>query len=65
MSEPEQKIFNDSVPYKPMIGSLQYAALAWRPDILEAVHSLSSHNRAPTQQTWEGCKRVVQYLKGT
>jgi hypothetical protein len=53
------------IPYKSLIGSLQYIALSTRPDIAYAVNQLSRFLSDPGQQHWLGGKRVLRYLKGT
>jgi hypothetical protein len=53
------------VPYKSLIGSLQYIALSTRPDIAYAVNQLSRYLSNPGQAHWQAGKRVLRYLKGT
>jgi hypothetical protein len=52
-------------PYRQLIGSLLYAALGTRPDIAQAVCSLSRFNSNPAIEHWTGAKRILRYLKGT
>ena len=58
------KAFSDNTLYKSVIGGLQYATLT-RPEITYAVNTLSQYLEAPKQTHWEGCKRILKYLKGT
>jgi hypothetical protein len=53
------------IPYKSLIGALQYIALSTRPDIAYAVNQLSRFLSDPGNQHWLGGKRVLRYLKGT
>jgi hypothetical protein len=53
------------IPYKSLIGSLQYIALSTRPDISYAVNQLSRYLSNPGHQHWVSGKRVLRYLKGT
>jgi transposase InsO family protein len=52
-------------PYQMIIGSLMYAAITTRPDIIFAVQQLSQFSSNPGRQHWRAAKRVVRYLKGT
>ena len=52
-------------PYRAAVGSLLYAALATRPDILYPTILLSRFNNAPKQRHWVAVKRILRYLKGT
>ena len=51
--------------YQAAIGSLNYAAIATRPDISTAVGKLSQYMRNPSKDHWMGVKRVLRYIKGT
>ena len=51
--------------YQAAIGSLNYAAIATRPDLSVAVGMLSQHMVSPGNEHWSGVKRVLRYVKGT
>ena len=51
--------------YQAAIGSLNYAAVATRPDLSVAVGILSQFMQSPTQAHWVGIKRVFRYIRGT
>lgn len=51
--------------YQAAIGSLMYAALGSRPDIMFAVTALSQYSQKPRQAHWTAVKRVFKYLEGT
>ena len=51
--------------YQAAIGSLNYAAIATRPDLSVAVGMLSQHMVSPGSEHWSGVKRVLRYVKGT
>lgn len=53
-----------TMPYRELIGSLLYCAIATRPDILFAVNRLAKYNSAPMDH-WSAAKRVLRYLQGT
>ena len=55
----------DPSTYRSLIGSLMYAAIATRPDIMYAVSALSCFNDNPKRSHWLSAKRVLRYLKGT
>jgi ribonuclease HI len=61
----EEKDEADKLPYKSIVGSLQYIALSTRPDIAYAVNQLSRYIANPGQSHWQAGKRVLRYLKGT
>lgn len=48
-----------------MIGCLEYAGLATRPDIIFAVHRLAQFSSNPDSTHFNALKRILQYLKGT
>lgn len=53
------------VPYKEAIGSLMYAAMGTRPDIVFAISTLAQFLQNPGWPHWEAVKRVFRYLLGT
>jgi hypothetical protein len=53
------------ISYREAVGSLMYASLSTRPDILFAVTTLSHFSMNPGPIHWEAVKRVFRYLKGT
>ena len=53
------------VPYRQLVGSLMYLAVATRPDISYAVQYHSQWLERPGRAHWESAKRVVRYLMGT
>lgn len=55
----------DEVRYQSIVGSLLYAATATRPDIAQAVGTMSKFNSRPTEAHLTGVKRILRYLKGT
>ena len=55
----------DAICYQSMVGSLLYAAIATRPDIAQAVGTVSNFNSCPTEAHLTAVKRILRYLKGT
>ena len=55
----------DSVMYQSMVGSLLYVAVATRPDISQAVGTVSKFNSSPSETHLAAVKRILHYLKGT
>jgi hypothetical protein len=55
----------ERTPYRSLIGSLNYLAVATRPDIAFAVGRLASFLDDFRPEHWEAATRVVRYLKGT
>lgn len=54
-----------SYPYRELIGSLMYLAVATRPDIAYAVAMASRFLENPTIVHEKAAKRILRYLKGT
>ena len=55
----------DTRLYQSAIGSLNYAAIATRPDLSTAIGKLSQFMTSPSSDHWAGVKRVLRYIKGT
>jgi hypothetical protein len=55
----------DRTPYRSLVGTLNYLAVATRPDIAFAVGRLASVLDCYRPEHWEAAIRVVRYLKGT
>ena len=55
----------DAEQVRKCIGSLLWAAVTVRPDILSATNVLCRQMHCPTPQTAIGAKRVCRFLKGT
>lgn len=51
-----------NVPYRQIVGSLMYLAVATRPDLSYVVSILS---KRPSNAHWIAAKPVLEYLKGT
>ena len=51
--------------YQRLIGSLEYAAGATRPDITFAVHTLAQYASNPDNSHFTAAKRILRYLKGS
>ncbi len=64
-AESKQTEEDINLPYRSLVGALQYLVSATRPDIAFAVRFLSSHNHDYTKAHWKMAKRVLKYLKGT
>lgn len=53
------------VPFRNLMGALNYASTCTRPDISFAVNSLCQMNSNPSVNHWTMAKGVLRYLKGT
>lgn len=51
--------------YQRLIGCLEYAACATRPDITYAVHTMAQYSSNPAPAHFTAAKRILRYLKGT
>jgi hypothetical protein len=49
--------------YQEAVGSLLYAAISTRPDIIQAVVQVSKFNSNPTREHWTAVKRIMRYLR--
>ena len=66
VKETESYKLNDpSVPYRELIGELQYLVTCTRPHIANAVRSLGQHADAYTPEEYTRSKRVLRYLEET
>ncbi|KAF0703123.1 hypothetical protein AaE_015536 [Aphanomyces astaci] len=65
LSEDIGAVLNDDKPYRQIVGSLLYCAMATRPDIVHAVTQLSRHLTQPHQLHMHMARRVVAYLLHT
>lgn len=54
-----------SLPYRELVGCLNYIAQGTRPDIMYAVNVLSRYQGTPTQDLFRRGKRILRYLAGT
>lgn len=54
-----------NIPYRQLIGSLMYVALATRPDILYSTTKLSQFVSNPGRIHWIQAKRILRYLAAT
>ena len=64
-STPHQTADIQNIPYKELVGSVAWSALATHPDISFPSLTLSQFMQNPGHAHWEAGKRVVHYLKGT
>lgn len=53
------------VPYRELIGSLNYLAIISRPDIYFSVSYLGRFLDKPTNSVWRAAKRVLKYVSDT
>ena len=53
------------VPFRPLTGSLIYAASAVRLDIAHAVNAVARFCENPGKAHWKALKRILKYLKAT
>ncbi|GBO12995.1 Retrovirus-related Pol polyprotein from transposon TNT 1-94 [Araneus ventricosus] len=56
---------DDKLPYRELIGSLNYLAVCTRPDIAYSISKLSQYLRGYDKSHWLAAKRVLRYLKKT
>ncbi|GBM59824.1 Retrovirus-related Pol polyprotein from transposon TNT 1-94 [Araneus ventricosus] len=56
---------DDKLPYRELIGSLNYLAVCTRPDIAYSISKLSQYLTRYDKSHWLSAKRVLRYLKKT
>lgn len=61
----EEREKMSSIPFKELVGGLQFVAQCSRPDISYAVSVVSSFSSDPGSAHWTAAKRILRYLKGT
>jgi len=62
---PDEPVLPPEVPYRALIGSLNYVACWTRPDIAFAVSQCARFQERPAQRHWTAAKHILRYLKGT
>jgi transposase InsO family protein len=62
---PEVSEWAERTPYRELVGSLNYIAVATRPDIAYAVGRLASFLDCYRPEHWSAAIRILRYLKGT
>ncbi|KAF2888404.1 hypothetical protein ILUMI_17769 [Ignelater luminosus] len=61
----ENEIYDDSRPYRELIGCLMYVMITTRPDLSASVNYFSRHQTHQTEQLWKRFKRILRYIKGS
>lgn len=55
---------DSATPYREAVGSLMYAAVTTRIDIMHSVSMVSRNLQEPTEENWIVVKRIFRYLRG-
>lgn len=63
-AENDEECIND-VPYREVVGSLNYLAIVSRPDVAFAVSNVSKFLSRHGRSHWNAVKRILSYLVGT
>jgi len=53
------------IPFREAVGSLMFAAIVSRPNIMFATSQVSRFLQNPGQKHWAAVKRILRYLQGT
>ena len=61
----EEMVHMSKVPYTSVVGSLMYAMVCTRPDIVHAVGVVSRYVNNPGKEHWMAVKWILRYLRGT
>nr|GEX74037.1 retrovirus-related Pol polyprotein from transposon TNT 1-94 [Tanacetum cinerariifolium] len=54
-----------NVSYASLVGSLMYALVCTRPDLIFSVGMLSRYQSNPGKDHWKAAKKVLRYVEGT
>jgi len=65
LEKDKSKVNDPALPYRQLVGKLQYLVSCSRPDIANAVRCLGRHAGSYTKENFTSAKRVLQYLAGT
>ena len=63
--DPHITTWMQRTPYRELVGSLNYLAVATRPDIAYAVGRLASFLDCYREEHWNAAQHVLRYIKGT
>jgi hypothetical protein len=63
LTEADERL--DDVPYRQVVGSLQYAVSSTRPDLASATAKVSKFLDEHNKTHWQAVKRILRYIKGT
>ena len=61
----QEEIYRQEYPYRELVGSLHYLVSGTRPDIANAVRTLSKFLTCYNKSHWQAGLRVLKYLKGS
>ncbi|KAE9058730.1 hypothetical protein PF010_g30891 [Phytophthora fragariae] len=59
------QVNDESLPYREIVGSLQYLVACTQPDMASVVRCLGKYNGAYTRANFTMAKRAIRYLLGT
>ena len=62
---PNEGEAHDKAKYEALIGSITYAVTGTRPDLAQALGSLSQFCSNPGTEHWVAAKRILRYIKGS
>ncbi|POM65706.1 Polyprotein [Phytophthora palmivora] len=65
LEKDKTKVNDPELPYRQLVGKLQYLVSCTRPDIANTVRCLGCHAGSYTKENFSCAKRVLQYLAGT
>ncbi|POM59445.1 polyprotein [Phytophthora palmivora] len=60
----EDGVYDPKIPYRAIVGCLQYLVQCTRPEIANAVRSLGKYLNKYTKENYVMAKRVLRYLRG-
>jgi hypothetical protein len=60
-----EEVNDESLPYRAIVGCLQYLVQCSRPELANAVRTLGKYLNKYTHENYSMAKRVLRYLRGT
>ncbi|OWZ04122.1 hypothetical protein PHMEG_00024032 [Phytophthora megakarya] len=60
-----ENVNGSNIPYRALVGCLQYLVQCTRPDLANAVRTLGKYLNKYTHENYTMGKRVLRYLHGT
>ena len=65
LSKVEEYEYISHVPYASTMGSLMYAMVCTKTDLLQVINIVSRYMHDPSRGHWEAVKWILRYIKGT
>ena len=61
----DEKVRMSNIPYQQAVGSLMYASITFRPDIIYVVNQFAQFCKNSGETHWKAAKKVLRYIAST